>query len=384
MDPPTVNENDTICIQPQIFCPQPKLPLIQIDFNVLKKSGTKGSEANRNVDSFVLALSDARKAFVAALQTTETSKETFDKSLQEYISLLLVLIDGPAAPSLPDTQAASSSQPSTSALDCSPDTFKKESALRYAVKFSWTQSFVARGPVTAGDALYELASVLISAAVALIRHVNTKYLESTPRGVTSKSSGEAYKLLREAAGLLEYAATSVAPRIESPLPEVDTSDYVLKAAVNCTLADAQSISVLRAIKKGNQSALIASLARDTCDLYASAETLLASYPKAVGSKLDEYMKYKAAAFEAYAHVFSGITAWKARQLGGALRCLMDAESAFFSAKKAASVFDKAMPVSLGHVHARFDDVRAAACFFLYALSYFNPTILLTAPLFLTI
>ena len=45
---------------------------------------------------------------------------------------------------------------------------------------------------------------------------------------------------------------------------------LLRAASTCLLGDAQGVTVLRAIQKGNQPALIASLAVDTRDLYAEA------------------------------------------------------------------------------------------------------------------
>ena len=72
------------------------------------------------------------------------------------------------------------------------------------------------------------------------------------------------------------------------------------------LADAQSITTLRAMAKNNAPGLIASLALDTANLYNAAASSAQAAPAAKpGSKALKYAQYKAAVFQAYALCFTG-------------------------------------------------------------------------------
>lgn len=85
--------------------------------------------------------------------------------------------------------------------------------------------------------------------------------------LTPSNEPQAYRRLREAAGMLEFVATALAPQLPTPLPSLDLTPGGLLALQCTALADAQAVSVLRAIAKGNQAGLIASLAAETAILY---------------------------------------------------------------------------------------------------------------------
>ena len=176
------------------------------------------------------------------------------------------------------------------------------------------------------------------------------------------------------------------------------------------LADAQQLTVLRAVAKGSAPALTAALAADTADLF----TLMSSQVRACGGwaagliharelggsvciafthsgplshshahsppprrlhlsgclapalamqlassaaggaadcKLFHYARYKAAFFSAYAHCFNGITLWKQQdRCGAGLKSLEAAAAQLAAAKRAAAVFDASPPVSLNLAH----------------------------------
>lgn len=72
------------------------------------------------------------------------------------------------------------------------------------------------------------------------------------------------------------------------------------------LAEAQSITVLRAIQKGNAPGLIAGLANDTMQLYQSAaQYLRQALPDSQSSKSSTYADWKALVFQAYAFAYTG-------------------------------------------------------------------------------
>ena len=78
---------------------------------------------------------------------------------------------------------------------------------------------------------------------------------------------------------------------------------------NTCLADAQSLTVLRAIQKGNAPGLIAGLAADTGGLYTEAGNGFRAGASQAGPafspKLAAYGAYKAACFNATALAFTG-------------------------------------------------------------------------------
>lgn len=81
---------------------------------------------------------------------------------------------------------------------------------------------------------------------------------------------------------------------------------VLKGHTNLALAEAQSITVLRAIQKGNAPGLIAGLANDTMQLYQSAaQYLRQALPDSQSSKSSTYADWKALVFQAYAFAYTG-------------------------------------------------------------------------------
>jgi hypothetical protein len=336
------------------------------------------AESKKSANMLIAALDDSKKAFTNCLTSTAVSEEGFTTAFQDYIGALLVMVNA-TNKDTPSTLPASSptdevdtalnqaaTTTTTGSISAALGSLTGNSPLRYAVKFSWNQVLLTTNNkdnnVEIADAVYELASALIAAAIWCQRRAALVHCESTPLGVPSGPSGQAYKLLRQAAGLYEYVSQKVLPLLSRTLSSTteatDITAPVLQAAASCALGDSQSITVLRAISKANSSSLIASLAKDTGDIYKEgAGALTASTVKdASTSKLLAYLQYKQAVFECYAQIFNGIEHWKAQQQAGAgVRCLKEAEAIFFKIKKLAAAFDKASPSSLGKVHSRFDD-----------------------------
>lgn len=78
------------------------------------------------------------------------------------------------------------------------------------------------------------------------------------------------------------------------------------ALLNLCLADAQSITTLRAMAKNNAPSLVAGLAADTAALYRSAERSARGAPfSKPAAKAVKYAEYKAAVFQGYACCFQG-------------------------------------------------------------------------------
>jgi hypothetical protein len=89
-------------------------------------------------------------------------------------------------------------------------------------------------------------------------------------GVATPSTTHGYQLLRQAAGMLDFVAGRVLAALPAGVACLDLDAALVRALSTLALADAQQLTVLRAVAKGNQPALIASLAADTAALYGQA------------------------------------------------------------------------------------------------------------------
>lgn len=82
---------------------------------------------------------------------------------------------------------------------------------------------------------------------------------------------------------------------------------VLQGYTQVTLADAQSITVLRAVQKGNAPSLVAALACDTAAMYQAAAQAFNHFSiSSQGSKAAKYAEWKQLVFQGYMYAFTGV------------------------------------------------------------------------------
>ena len=82
---------------------------------------------------------------------------------------------------------------------------------------------------------------------------------------------------------------------------------VLQGYTQLTLADAQSITVLRAVQKGNAPSLVAALACDTAAMYQAAAQAFRHFSiNDQGSKAAKYAAWKLLVFQGYMYAFTGL------------------------------------------------------------------------------
>lgn len=81
----------------------------------------------------------------------------------------------------------------------------------------------------------------------------------------------------------------------------------LQGYTQLTLADAQSVTVLRAIQKGNAPSLVAALACDTAAMYQAAAQAFNHFSiNNQGSKAAKYAAWKLLVFQGYMYAFTGL------------------------------------------------------------------------------
>lgn len=179
--------DDQIVVHPHLYEPLPK-PIVAVQFGKqllkhLDKGGDKGA-----AKAFAAQLEATRQALSSALASTSTSEESVQGALNDYLALLLGLVEPPAGAVV----AASAPAPEGAAEAAQGGThdtqggLKPNSPLRSAVSFAWDDIIVSTAVRTCPDALFELASVLTAVAVWYERRT-AELCRDSATGVASKS-----------------------------------------------------------------------------------------------------------------------------------------------------------------------------------------------------
>lgn len=359
---------DNVRLHPFLYPYQLKASPSSKPFKQLSKLLSADGDRKKRGKAFAAALEEARGSALAAVTTDLVSQAARDEALAKYLSLLQGLVDSPAPPSNGKLATGQAGSPDDGGLDAALaeagagtapaglPTASAAGSLRHAAQFTWTDAVVGSSAATSSDALFELVSIAIAAVLAGAAQV-ARLCEDSATGVATEASTTAYTLLREGAGKLQWLRAQALPQL-SPTSSDDCSPQVVASLESLLLADAQSLTTLRALAKGNAPPLVAALALDTAALYRDAADQLgrSPVPAAAGAKLSHYLRYKQALFNGYAQLHSGIDQWQARQAPGAgLRCLQEAGAALEAAKRAASAFDAAPPATMNIKHRRHDE-----------------------------
>eukprot|EP00873_Tetraselmis_striata_P020934 jgi/Tetstr1/441198/TSEL_029454.t1 len=311
--------------------------------DVARAAGSAGKLAPAERD-YCVELGRLRDAAVGALGDLAWDRDALDRGVAEYLGLLQGLTGEQPEVGNPLADGAAATAASTPKASTTP-------RIAAALSFQWYDLLGAGKPV-AGDAHLELRAVLLSLAVwktaaAAAAHNHPRFSE----GVSSAETAAAYQLVREAAGLAGLA---------SKLPPAggasrDLQPPVLAALEAVFLADAQSLTTLRALAKGASHSVVAAVARDTSELYSGA---LQAVPTGPGSgpwesKLRAYTTFKAEAFAAHAHIALAQQALSEDRAGDAVRSAEEARSLAAAAAHSAQAYDKAAPASDPQEHAGF-------------------------------
>ncbi|CAL8462981.1 g2515 [Coccomyxa elongata] len=381
---------DRLVIHPHLLKPRLKASAATADFTSQLRQYATNKQGKNLAQDYVAALGSARQAFLTKADTPGTSdvEAALDQKAEEYIALLLGLIN--ALPKTPksskdasrdandpaslthlegdvaegpveatpetDARAASDAASSNTPSNAAAPPVVGDSKLRRSIAFTWKDVMVSSpvGESTARDAIFELASVL--EAVALWKMARAATLCADARfGIGGEAVSKAYKLLRAAAGLLEFVRDHCATFLINAVASPDCNVQTAQAYALLCIAEAQSLTVLRAIQKGNAPSLIASLAVDAAAAFESAAgTASGVAATKADSKFKLYADYQAAVHRAYGQCFAGVEQLTAQQAGAALRHLGDARDLVAAAQAASKAYDRADPVSSAVDHEYAD------------------------------
>ncbi|CAD5231627.1 unnamed protein product [Bursaphelenchus xylophilus] len=178
---------------------------------------------------------------------------------------------------------------------------EKNSKLRYLGKFTWTHSMLGGDGYQSSDSWYEVLNMVSNIAIWYMKR--SAFLSSSDE-VSDFDSKNIHTALRKAAGLFEYVSQN-ADKV-GIIPQATGNDLdarVLTAYKQQCLAEAQEITIARAIELKHSSKLIYSLANQTSKVYEECCSCLDGLDPNTFEKWRKYFELKKEFYLSYAYAY---------------------------------------------------------------------------------
>ncbi|EGV92520.1 Melanoma inhibitory activity protein 3 [Cricetulus griseus] len=161
----------------------------------------------------------------------------------------------------------------------------QESKLRYVQSFKWTDTLQGHVPSAQQDAVFELISMGFNVALWYTKYASRL---AGKENITEDEAKEVHRSLKIAAGIFKHLKESHIPKLLTPAEKgQDLEARLIDAYVIQCQAEAQEVTIARAIELQHAPGLIAALAYETASfyqraVYTEAEALCKEYGETKG------------------------------------------------------------------------------------------------------
>jgi len=221
------------------------------------------------------------------------------------------------------------------------DPYGTESKLRYSFKPKWSQSLGSTYIYEEQDAVFEMISMITNMALWLTKHA--AYVAAVATEPTETQAKEVHKCLKQAAGMFKFVQENLVHKLiksDKVKPEAwfDTEDLVLSTYINQCKAEAQEITIARAVELKHSPSLICSIAWSTSLLFQAASDSLKSMEKRVVEKWSQYLALKARFYKAHAYCYNGEDLLARDLCGDAIKCLQESRKIYSETEELCRVY----------------------------------------------
>lgn len=276
-------------------------------------------------------LKQSRKRLLSLLPDPEHSMSQVVTALNLYLAILRGFLEPPVAQSGRE-EAGSPTRPSK---------------LRHSVKFIWTHSVLSPTgsgvkPESQSDAAYEAANLLMNVAFWMMKHAAAV---AAKEDLQMEEAKEVHTALRKAAGLIDFVKDTLSPQlIEKPGEGTDLDTRVISAYLNQCTAEAQEVTIARAIDLKHSASLVSSLAYETSKMYTTATDSLSSLDVKSFGRWRMYLALKAKFYLSYAYSYQGESLLSQDKCGEAIRSLQESKKCYQEACELAKEYAKSRGV----------------------------------------
>ncbi|XP_031575308.1 BRO1 domain-containing protein BROX-like [Actinia tenebrosa] len=279
--------------------------------NPIKASAPVSFESIRNIAtnpsaSKILAdLRQSRSRLLSLLTDPANETTSIQNAYEMYFSLLVGLVNDPGGAG--------------------------DSKLRKLIVFKWTNSICGNTPTCEADSVFELMSMCMNIAMWYTKHAAKV---AAKEDISMEEAKEVHSCLRTAGGLFQFVKDSLLPRLGNTSAEkgADVDTRVIEAYRMQCVAEAQEVTVARAVELKHKASLISSLANETASLFTSAGDSLKSVEPSKAGKWRKYLELKASFYLAYARCFQGELLLEAEECGNAIKALQESQKSYEKAE----------------------------------------------------
>ncbi|KAM9552041.1 BRO1 domain-containing protein BROX-like isoform 2-T2 [Salvelinus alpinus] len=210
------------------------------------------------------------------------------------------------------------------------DGTKQENKLRFMQNFKWTDTLQGNTPSAQQDAIFELVSMAFNVA---IWHTKFASRLAGKENVTEVEAKDVHRSLKFAAGIFKHLKEVHIPRLITPAEKGrDLESRVMDTYMVQCKAEAQEVTIARAIELKHNATLIAALAFETANFYQKADHTLNTLEPECSSKWRKYLQLKQHFYMAYAYCYHGQTLLVSDKCGESIRSLQEAEKCYSKAE----------------------------------------------------
>ncbi|XP_041258346.1 BRO1 domain-containing protein BROX isoform X2 [Onychostruthus taczanowskii] len=161
----------------------------------------------------------------------------------------------------------------------------------------------------------------------------TDTLQGQVPSITEDEAKDVHRSLKIAAGIFKHLKESHIPKLITPVEKGrDLEARLIDSYIIQCQAEAQEVTIARAIELKHNPGLIAALAYETANFYQKADQTLSSLVPAYAGKWRKYLNLKSCFYMAYAYCYHGQTLLASDKCGEAIRSLQESEKFFAKAE----------------------------------------------------
>jgi len=209
------------------------------------------------------------------------------------------------------------------------------SKLKTSLTFRWRDSIL-DPTTTKADAVFEVGSMLMNTGFWFMKHA--AMLAAKPE-ISMDEAKDVHTSLKKAAGIIKFVQDSLLPQLgERAEDGGDLDGRVTTAYINQCTAEAQEVTIARAIELKHNPTLVSALAHETSKMFTTAADNLHTLDEKLFGHWRAYFEMKAQFYMSYAYNYHGEALLALDKCGEAIRSLQESKECLSKAASMATEY----------------------------------------------
>lgn len=278
---------------------------------------------NKAAKDVLAEMTRARRAYLEQVGNPATSPEVVVRAANDYVALLVGLLD---LPSNNETETA----------------IPASARARRAILFKWRDALSGE-IIEFEDIRGELICCLLNVGLWHCLYAS-RQLESATED-NEEAMKNVYRALLAASGYFSYVESDQISKFNyeqthNKKKVYDLDPKMLKCMAEQLLAEAQEVTVNRAREKGHADELVAALALNERDRFVESKKHIETMDPKLVEDIWSYFDFKIDYYEAYALCFNGDFLFKQEKAGDAIKCYREAALKYEKCQQTALAYSK--------------------------------------------